>query len=89
VNWVDLAYNSDTTVPMGDFAGLSPWRATSGQVPPYPVPSNARDEATPVRRERSAATVAVRTGPDDDLREELRRIIIEELHDMIGGGHGG
>jgi hypothetical protein len=29
------------------------------------------------------------TGADDDLREELRRIILEELHDMIGGGHHG
>ena len=89
VNWVSLAYNAATTVPMGDFTALSPWRAASGQVPPYPVPSNAREETAPVRREPTVATVGTRSGGDDDLREELRRIIIEELHDMIGGGHRG
>jgi hypothetical protein len=87
VNWVRLAYNVDATVPMADFAGLSPWRATAGPVPAYPTPSNARDaspNATPPRR-----TPDPGPGEDDDLREELRRIIIEELHDLIGGDRRG
>jgi acetaldehyde dehydrogenase / alcohol dehydrogenase len=80
LNWVRLAYNADRSVPMADFAGLSPWQASSGPVPPYPTASNARGEtATPARRE----------DPPDDLREELRRIIIEELHDLIGGDRRG
>jgi hypothetical protein len=56
-------------------------------VPPYPTPSNARDDAgpPPVPTTRTRQT----EGADDDLREELRRIIIEELHDMIGGGRDG
>jgi acetaldehyde dehydrogenase/alcohol dehydrogenase len=84
VNWVRLAHNADAKVPMGDFAGLSPWRAASGPVPAYPVPSNARgDAAPPVRREPTEVA------EDDDLREELRRIIIEELHDLIGGDRRG
>jgi hypothetical protein len=71
---------------MGDFAGLSPWRASTGPMPPYPTPSNTLDgEPPPVRRERPAAE----TAGDDDVREELRQIIIEELHDLIGGGRGG
>ena len=74
---------------MGDFAGLTPWRAASGRVPAYQTPSNAREGAgaaarEPERRERAAATTN-----DDDLREELRRIIVEELHDLIGGGQRG
>ena len=88
VNWVRLAHNADASVPMGDFAGLTPWRAASGPVPAYPTPSNARDDAgaarEPARRERAAATTN-----DDELREELRRIIVEELHDLIGGGQRG
>jgi len=92
VNWVRLAHNADASVPMGDFAGLTPWHASSGPVPAYPTPSNARDGAAgaagaprePAHHERAAATTN-----DDDLREELRRIIVEELHDLIGGGHRG
>jgi acyl-CoA reductase-like NAD-dependent aldehyde dehydrogenase len=81
VNWVRLAHNSDPKVPMGSFEGLSPWRSTGGPVPPYPVPSNARGTAPAV------ASTEHRRPPagDDDLRDELRRIIIEELHDLIGG----
>jgi len=34
------AYDSDRSEPFGDFAGLVPWQAPSGPVPPYPVASN-------------------------------------------------
>jgi hypothetical protein len=92
VNWVRLAHNADVSVPMGDFTGLSPWRASTGPVPAYPIPSNARaDRGDHVRRDRPAATTPMPTtqGDDGDLREELRRIIVEELHDLIGGGARG
>jgi acyl-CoA reductase-like NAD-dependent aldehyde dehydrogenase len=92
VNWVRLAHNADVSVPMGDFAGLSPWRASTGPVPAYPIPSNARaGEGDHVRRGRPAETTPMPTTPGDDgdLREELRRIIVEELHDLIGGGARG
>jgi acyl-CoA reductase-like NAD-dependent aldehyde dehydrogenase len=82
VNWVRLAHNADASVPMGDFSGLSPWRASPGPVPAYPTPSTAREAAPAVVSTGS-------TDADGDLREELRRIIVEELHDLIGGGaHG-
>jgi hypothetical protein len=92
VNWVRLAHNADVSVPMGDFAGLSPWRASTGRVPAYPIPSNARaGEGDHVRRGRPAETtpMPMTPGDDGDLREELRRIIVEELHDLIGGGARG
>jgi hypothetical protein len=80
---------------MGDFAGLSPWRSSSGPVPAYPTPSNARGD-TPARAVVSTgstdggrSTDRPSTDGDDDLREELRRIIIEELHDLIGGAARG
>ncbi|HET7430980.1 MAG TPA: aldehyde dehydrogenase family protein [Nocardioides sp.] len=85
LNWVRLAHNADPKVPMGDFTGLSPWRATSGPVPPYPEPSNVRGgtpPAPPQHRDRPPAD-------EDDVREELRRIILEELHDLIGGERHG
>jgi acyl-CoA reductase-like NAD-dependent aldehyde dehydrogenase len=89
VNWVRLAYNVDATVPMADFAGLSPWRATDGPVPAYPTASNARGASPTVTPPRRDPDPDPDPGEDDDLREELRRIIIEELHDLIGGASRG
>jgi hypothetical protein len=87
VNWVRLAHNADRTVPMGDFSALSPWPATAGPVPPYPVASNAHADAVPDPvSDTVPATVPSLEPGTEDLRDELRRIIIEELHDLIGGG---
>jgi acetaldehyde dehydrogenase / alcohol dehydrogenase len=88
VNWVRLAYNADAKVPMGDFAGLSPWSPSTGPVPPYPEPSNARAGSVP-RPRREPPTPSDDHEPDGELREELRRIILEELHELIGGGPRG
>jgi acyl-CoA reductase-like NAD-dependent aldehyde dehydrogenase len=93
VNWVRLAHNADAKVPMGDFSGLSPWRASAGPVPPYPTPSNARGDRPPTLRRPEPGPAPVSTGtdrePDDGLREDLRRIILEELKDLIGGERRG
>jgi hypothetical protein len=91
VNWVRLAYNADAKVPMGDFTGLSPWAASTGPVPPYPEPSNARAGSAPRTRPEPPTPSGDRSGSEEtgDLREELRRIIIEELHELIGGGSRG
>ncbi|HEX3222883.1 MAG TPA: aldehyde dehydrogenase family protein [Nocardioides sp.] len=84
LNWVRLAHNADPKVSMGDFSGLSPWRSVDGPVPPYPIPSNARGAAAPPPPARPDGPPALEV----DLREELRRIIVEELHDLIGGSRG-
>jgi hypothetical protein len=89
VNWVRLAHNADASVPMGDFAGLSPWRASTGPVPAYPTPSNARGAASAAVVSTGSTDGVRSTDGDGDLREELRRIIIEELHDLIGSSRHG
>ena len=80
VNATRIAYNADTRLPMPAFEGLSPWRAPAGVVPPYPIASNAAD--------------APRLGPSngnaigegtDELREEIRRLVVEELRQIIKG----
>jgi acetaldehyde dehydrogenase / alcohol dehydrogenase len=81
VNWTSLAYNADAAEPFGDFAGLVPWEHPVGAVPPYPRASN--DDAGPrgavVRpREPLPAELA-------DVREEIRRIVLEELNAIIKG----
>jgi acyl-CoA reductase-like NAD-dependent aldehyde dehydrogenase len=80
VNWTRVAYNADASVPMADFAGLSPWHAPSGPVPAYPVASNER-EAPAVAR----ADLVDVAAPGGELREEIRRLIIEELNAIVRG----
>jgi hypothetical protein len=63
-------------------------------VPAYPTPSNAREhtvaDRTGARNERPAPRArAGEADGDGELREELRRIILEELHDLIGGERRG
>jgi len=67
VNWTRVAYNVDA--PFDDFAGMTPWSAPAGAVPPYPYASNLGEHpAQPV-----------------DLKDEIRRLVIEELEAIIGG----
>jgi acyl-CoA reductase-like NAD-dependent aldehyde dehydrogenase len=88
VQWTRLAYSSDPAEAFGDFTGLVPWQAPAGPVPPYPVASNQRhDRPRTVSGEPQAATTArsAKNGFDPDggaLREEIRRLIIEELSQL-------
>ena len=68
VQWTQVAYASDPAEPFGDFSGLEPWSA---------LPSRAA-VATPARRGGEAP-------PDGGglSREELRRLILEELRDVV------
>jgi acetaldehyde dehydrogenase/alcohol dehydrogenase len=83
VNWTSIAYNADAAEPFGDFAGLVPWEHSTGSVPPYPVASNLAGDAPPpvdrvAPREPLPQEVA-------DVREEIRRIVLEELNAIIKG----
>ncbi len=81
VNWTRLAYSTDVSESLPSFEGLVPWRAPVGAVPPYPEASNLS------RTDDAARTVPVAStgGETGELREELRRLIIEELTTMIKG----
>jgi acyl-CoA reductase-like NAD-dependent aldehyde dehydrogenase len=96
VNWTRIAYNADASVPMGDFAGLSPWRDQTGPVPGYPVASNDRSAAAApapggaLRPERVVADAlqyrgARRNGDDESFRAEIRRLVLEELSQLRKG----
>jgi hypothetical protein len=79
VNWTRVAYNLDSAVPMADFAGLSPWHAPAGPVPAYPRASNDREPAA------SRPDLVGSPGAGDELREEIRRLVIEELNAIVKG----
>jgi acyl-CoA reductase-like NAD-dependent aldehyde dehydrogenase len=87
VNWTRLAYNADAKEVMADFSGLAPWQAPAGPVPAYPLPSNA-DQATtlvPPRSEDPSVPASPGTEQAAELREEIRRLIVEELRQIIKG----
>ena len=78
VDMTRIAYNADTRVPMPSFADLTPWSAPTGVVPAYPFASNLAD----------APRLVPPTPPDDgtgELREEIRRLVVEELRQIIKG----
>ncbi|QBJ96625.1 aldehyde dehydrogenase family protein [Rhodococcus sp. ABRD24] len=89
LDWTKVAFNSDPAVPMGSFAGAEPWAVPAGPVPSYPVPSNdpgAVASPSPRAPSRPATRSTGRGGPGpDQLRAELRRIVVEELSQLIKG----
>ena len=87
--WTRLAYNRDPAEPFGDFAGLVPWQAPAGPVPPYPVASNQRGDRPAAASAGGQAYSPARSEPNGSdasaLREQIRRLILEELSQLAGG----
>ena len=67
VNWMRVAYNADAHVPFDDFTGIEAW----GHHP-----------AEPIAIEAPVAPTAEPTTDPDPLREEIRRVILEELKEL-------
>jgi acetaldehyde dehydrogenase/alcohol dehydrogenase len=104
VQWTRLAYNSDPAEPFGNFSGLIPWESPAGPVPPYPYASNMTEAERPAAASgpahtplASGAAGAGGAGGSDRglangdmaaLREEIRRLVVEELSQIVGGSRG-
>ena len=89
VQWTRLAYNVDPAESFGAFAGLVPWESPVGPVPAYPVASNMAEGQRGHGEPGSAAVAGQGSGgglgPEvaDAIREEIRRIVIEELAQLL------
>lgn len=81
VNRTRIAYNVDDSVRMPDFSGLDPWSAPSSNTPAYPLASNL-EGAVPLIPTRSNL---IDVSGEDNLRDEIRRLVIEELQQIIKG----
>jgi acyl-CoA reductase-like NAD-dependent aldehyde dehydrogenase len=81
VNFTRVAYSTDPSEVLPSYAGLNPWRAPVAAVPPYPVASNLAPHGLTAVPPPTAAPA----GEAGELREELRRLIIEELTTLIRG----
>jgi acetaldehyde dehydrogenase / alcohol dehydrogenase len=80
LNWARIAYNSDPAVVMPNFEGMAPWHSPDGPVPEYPRASNDLDG--PLRQQTIQRVASVDPGIDS-LRDELRRMVAEELAQLI------
>lgn len=78
-----IAVNADDSVAMPTFEGLTPWREPQGPVPAYPDASNLADGG----RWTGASGTQQQGGVlgEDELREEIRRLVIEELREILKG----
>jgi acyl-CoA reductase-like NAD-dependent aldehyde dehydrogenase len=68
IQWTQVAYTADPAEPFGDFTGLEPWTAAP------PVLSQA---VTPTYEGGTSST------SDSLSREDLRRLILEELREVV------
>ena len=84
LNHARIAYNTDVREVFPDYHGIEPWVVPPAATPPYPRASNAAD--APALVPVSAVPTGVSTGQEPaELREELRRLIIEELNAIVRG----
>jgi acyl-CoA reductase-like NAD-dependent aldehyde dehydrogenase len=81
VNLTRIAYSTDASEVLPAFDTLNPWRAPQTAVPPYPTASNQ----APYGLTALTPTPAAPGGESSELREELRRLILEELTTLIRG----
>ena len=80
VHWTRIAYSNDPEEIFGNFDGLTP--SFEGPLPEAPsdgVPGSPRP--APYGTQTAGATAS--GGVDGVAREELRRLIAEELHDLL------
>lgn len=94
VNWTRIAYNSDPAEAMPAYAGLSPWRDHHAPVPAYPLASNddrgldrldQRGSHVDALVDRIGARTSTAGADDAAFREQVRRLVVEELSHLIKG----
>lgn len=83
VNLTRVAYSTDPSEVMPVYDGMVPWQAPLAAVPPYPVASNQVLREVPAHGGLPPSDGS--TDRTSELREELRRLIVEELNTIIGG----
>jgi acyl-CoA reductase-like NAD-dependent aldehyde dehydrogenase len=91
VNWTRIAYSSDPSEAMPAYAGLSPWHEHRDPVPAYPRASNDDRATPPLHLDALVDRIGARTGAgssnggDAAFREQVRRLVVEELSHLMKG----
>lgn len=87
LNWSRIAYHSDPSVAMPDFARQDPTVRPTAAIPRYPSASNDRTGTapTPAAAGRGGSSGALDTTQEAQLREQIRRLVTEELSHLMKG----
>lgn len=94
IQWSRTAYATDESVTFPDFGGIkqiAPISSIDASTPPYPEPSNAgstvnaRHQGATVEIQKPTLPAGTGSGKHDNSRDEIRRIVLEELRSMVGG----
>lgn len=96
VNWTKVAHSTLSQDPMPNYSGLDPWRSHDQPVPEYPVASNAQRDYSVAAPTSVADGVISKLGASADgdrisavsdaaLRDEIRRLVAQELANMSKG----
>lgn len=85
VNWTRIAYHADAGSPMGDFLkARMNWTGPLPQAPADGVPNSPSPQ--PIRSASTAPRASAGgSGSPDAMRDEIRRIIAEELRAALKG----
>jgi acyl-CoA reductase-like NAD-dependent aldehyde dehydrogenase len=68
VNWTRIGYTTEAAVPFDDFESLEPWNALPARVPVPALPAELGRDGN---------------GDTEALREEIRRLLLEELQELV------
>lgn len=79
VHWTRLAYNADPSEPMGDYQGLS--YQLDGPLPKAPADGVPGEGRRPLSTFTGMSTPS--GGIDQNVRDELRQLIAEELRNVL------
>ena len=82
VNLTRVAYSVDPSEVLPAYDGMVPYQSPLEAVPPYPIASNLSSQGLLTAVPTDAVALK---GGTSELREELRRLIIEELNTIIRG----
>ncbi len=82
LHWTRIAYNSDAAEPFGDYRGVT--QRLDGPLPQAPSDGVPGNERSPVSARGASASLNRPSGSlDPGLREELRKMIAEELRSAL------
>jgi acyl-CoA reductase-like NAD-dependent aldehyde dehydrogenase len=67
INWTRIAHNKDGADAFGDYSAIEPWDSLAGPAPAEPLPNRADDGEDPLA----------------GMRDEIRRLVLEELRSVL------
>ncbi|MDQ2633865.1 MAG: aldehyde dehydrogenase family protein [Pseudomonadota bacterium] len=88
INWTKIAYNDDPAEAFGDFSGLDAWAAGPALALGLDAPMSLGrlQEGAPQKGDQAPSNAAAGAGELALMREEIRKMVLEELRGALASG---